>query len=201
MSQLQRKVSVGMVALCLMVTVSTVRADRYIALSFWGAPPPNPIPQGTFYIGAQTLGSSSIETLLVGSFPGGSVGDDCAKYLRDQMMPVVGIPGVGRRAYVRGPVSGTYEGFQLFHPDNVQFWASVDGTNWVLIEAGGDVTLIVGTPPDAYTSITFREFGSNGTVATGNVPAVSTWGLAVLLLLLLAAGAVLIAKRPRIATT
>ena len=164
--------------LCFLVAlmlVSHCYADpRAIALS--GG---NPSANATFEIGVAPIGSSAASVLLAANLQV----TDSLLTVRDKLMPVTGMAGIGKRAG-----SGTYPAIRVFHPDTAPFWWRVDGGSWNLLEpATWTVTGL---------NFSITEGATNGPVAFGDVPAVSAWGLILLALMTLGAGSVLM-RRPR----
>jgi hypothetical protein len=175
-----RPLTLALVPAMLIVTWDEAHAERYLGFS--------QTSRGmTYYIGAQTVGGQNITTILG---PVTLQYGETATLLRDRLMPEVGIPNVGKRSAYGGQEAG----IRVFHGDNVQFWVSVDQTNWQLINYQTKLM-----NDDLY----FTDFGSNGTtaaVAAGGVPAVGGVGLAVLVAILLGVGAFIIVKRRQAST-
>ena len=178
-----RTLTLALVPALLLVTWNEAHAERYIAITGSAAG-----PGFTYYIGAQSIGSASITTILgPAALPPGEGG---AK-LRNLFVPELGIPNVGKRSKIPTWIgAGVYEADQVFHGDNVQFWVSLDQTSWQLIPANDWGT---------FNGVKFADFGSNGPTAAvaGGVPAIGGVGLAVMLVAMLAAGSYVIARRRR----
>lgn len=145
---------------------------------------------GNFYLGTQHLGEpvSSIQTVFAGSFQPED-GDATPEILVARMVPAEGIPDVGKRAKA---------GIRVFHPDDVQFWASLDESNWKLLPANQGATFELTGPNGTYTRVTFIDTGSNGIdVATAGVPAVSSVGFGVMFVLAVSAAAATFRRKRR----
>lgn len=177
-----------------LVSGPVVRAERYITLSanfYGGGYTP---PQGTFYIGMSQVGSSSVQELFVLSLDpsdanGNNNPNQPTQKMRDRAIPAEGIQGVCRRAtFSMTSVNGlTYNAIQVFHPDSIQYWGSLDGTTWQPIVHGtaGNPNLVIGNivggnDPGQWVLIV-GDVGSNPQVGSAAAPTVSTVGLTIML--------------------
>lgn len=171
-----RTLTLALVPALLLVTWHEAHADRFLTFSGQST-------GGTYYIGAQSLGSPTITTLLG---PATLAPAESSNLLRERFMPEIGIANVGKRAESR--INGL-DGIQVFHGDNVQFWVSLDQASWQL--------LIVGESP-IINGVSFKDMGSNApTAATtaGGVPAIGGVGLTVLVVAMLATGGYILKRR------
>lgn len=128
-------------------------------------------------IGTAMIGSDSVAPL----FSANLLPVDAGLSIRDKLISELGVPGVGKRGGASPPYTGT---IRVFHSDSVQFWWRFDGGEWNLIEPGGSNI--------SPFNFAVADSGSNGQVALGNVPVVSTWGLLVLAALVATAGTVIV---------
>lgn len=135
-------------------------------------------------------GTSSAAFLEIAAAPAGGLptapamtanldAGDVREAIRDRLVPLTGIAGVGKR----------YSGnaILVFHSDAVQYWARANSGEWKVIVPG----LGAWVTPELFVG----DSGTNGVAAIGNVPAISTYGLVVLALVVLVGGSLLIRKR------